>query len=146
MTAHATVYKRGDQFVVASSSLTESGFLVVNGWYRILDAAGATDESLGEATLAALTSSSGEVPDPPRSADPFKSILDALSLKTFNAFAKNSRSVKVTGDVNVLTVTPTRNGGPREGFKQLRDQQKTVTNRQPVALGAAIAAAFELSE
>ncbi len=146
MAAYATVDRRGDRYIVTSSSRTESGFLVTNGWYRILDAGTVDPESLGTAALQALDQSAPEVPDPPRSASPFQPVLDALGLTTFNAYAKGTRSVDVArDDSGDIKITPTRSGGAREGFVEIGDEALRPTSARAGEIGAKLLAAEAMS-
>jgi hypothetical protein len=122
----AEVIRRNGRIVVASYSKTTPGFSVLNSWQAAYPDS-ILPEELGKAVMAALAASREDVPPPPpRQSSPspeLKALMTSAGVKSYSAFMNGARSVDVRQEnrSNVITVTPMRNCGPREGFDFLPD-------------------------
>ncbi|PFG39681.1 hypothetical protein ATJ97_2192 [Georgenia soli] len=137
----AAVDLRGDRLVVYASSQTKDGFWITNGTFELLDH-DAGDEELGAAVLRVLaTSRSGvRTPNLRRAPSPFTPVLDALGLGSWNAYARGVRHVHVERTGSTVQVSPSRNGGAKEGFVGAAEPAAVVTDPTAEALGAAVRA------
>jgi hypothetical protein len=107
------------------------------------------DQSLGEQILHVLAQSAENVPDPESLVnsdtwDVTKKLVKAAGVRSYEAFADSTQCVGMMLDDKELVFTPTRNGGYRKRFLNL----KTKIRCQPIAAEAAAAlmAAFEACE
>lgn len=142
----AAVDLRGHRLVIYASSQTRDGFWITNGTFELLDR-DAEDEELGAAVLRVLATSRVGVrtPNLRRAPSPFTPVLDALGLRSWNAYARGALHVHVERSGRTVELTPSRNGGTKEGF--VGDPERTVALTDPAraALGAAARAALAAS-
>lgn len=146
MTRLAALDLRKGRYVAHSSSLTVDGMWINNGAFVLLDEP-ADDRELGAAVCRMLDASRTGVPTPDLRGGPsaFAPILDALGLRSWATYAKGTRHVDVEGDADVVLVSPTRNGGGREGFVGLTEHTVRLTAPGDEELGAALRAALDRS-
>lgn len=146
MTRSATLDLRRGRYLAWSSSLVVDGFWVANGTHEILDES-VDDGELGAAVHRMLAASRAGVPDPHLGGgpDPFAPVLAAFGLRGYSTYVKGTRSVNVEADDDAVVLTPTRNGGSREGFVGLPEQAVRLTAPDPGALGAALRTAMTRS-
>lgn len=143
--AHATVAARRDSLIVSSYSQTTAGFWVGNGAFEILDR-DVGDDLLGEALKRALAESRTAVPVPDWSVLPIAPILTALGLKSVATYMKGTTEVSVTVGES-MTLTPTRNGGTRQGFVEILSARVSLDREsEPAVLGRAVREALSLAE
>lgn len=84
---------------------------------------------------------------PPRlGPTPFQPILDELGLSSFSQYMKGTRSVGANADGGQITLTPYRNGGPRNGFVPISDSAAVVDGASDEAVGDAVLRALERCE
>lgn len=143
MTRTAGLDLRRGRYVAHSSSLTTDGLWIANGTFDLLDA-DAGDKELGAAVRRMLDASRSGVPAPDLRGgpSPFAPVLAALGLRSFATYAKGTRHVDVEQDGDEVLVTPTRNGGAREGFVGDTDQASRLTAPDDDELGGALRAAL----
>lgn len=134
---------RKGRIIVYSWSETKDGFWVTNGVFDLLDE-GCADGDLGEAVLRMLDLSLSGVrtPNLVTGPSPFAAVLDALGLRTWAGYARTVRHAGIGRDNGRLTVTPTRNGGGKEGFVDLAELSLTLDSARAEPLGVAVRAAF----
>ncbi|WDZ87373.1 hypothetical protein [Micromonospora cathayae] len=146
MTTFAALDLRRDRYLAWSSSLTVDGFWVANGSHEVLDT-DVDDAGLGAALRRMLAASHTGVANPHvgAAASPFAPMLATLGLRAYSTYVKGTRHVDVEADGGTLVVTPSRNGGSREGFVGLPDRAVRLTAPEPAALGAALRAALTRS-
>ncbi|MGD9723221.1 MAG: contact-dependent growth inhibition system immunity protein [Pirellulales bacterium] len=143
-----------------------SAYLRTNGWFlsavsrttvgigmdtppRIKVEANASDATLGEAVLQALSGSREGVPHPdPKTADrSFDEMLDLAGVKSWAAFAKNALNVGTETDGEWLVIEPWKNEGAKRGFTQIANRNVRVrADASPSEIGAALKSAIELCE
>ncbi|MFI9639122.1 hypothetical protein ACIG87_03505 [Micromonospora sp. NPDC051925] len=146
MTRLAALDLRRGRYVAHSSSLTGDGMWIANGAFVLLDGP-VDDRELGAAVRRMLDASRTGVPTPDLRGGPsaFAPVLDALGLRSFASYAKGTRHVDVEGDADAVLVSPTRNGGAREGFVGLTAHTVRLTDPGDEELGEALRAALDRS-
>lgn len=146
MLAMAGVDLRRGRLVVSSDSCTVDGLWVANGAFEILPA-DVPNSVLGEFVSRMLDASEEGIPTPDlrRGTSPFAPVLTALGLGSYAAYARGTVHVHVEQQDGRIVVTPSRNGGSREGFVGLEDRSLTTGPEEPEALGAAVRAGLVLS-
>ncbi|MCW3842176.1 hypothetical protein ONA70_18945 [Micromonospora yasonensis] len=134
---------RRGRYVAHSSSLTTDGLWIANGVFDLLDA-DAGDKELGAAVRHMLDASRSGVPTPDLryGPSPFAPVLAALGLRSWATYAKGTVHVDVEQDGDEVLVTPTRNGGAREGFVGDTGQTARLTAPGDEELGSALRAAL----
>ncbi|WP_433350327.1 hypothetical protein [Micromonospora sp. CA-111912] len=145
MTRLAALDLRRGRHVAHSSSLTGDGMWIANGAFELLDEP--ADALLGAAVRRMLDASRIGVPTPDLRGgpSPFAPALDALGLRSWATYAKGTRHVDVEQDGATVLVSPTRNGGAREGFVGLTGQAVRLTAPGDEELGGALRAALDRS-
>jgi hypothetical protein len=145
-TSLAAADLRGDRLIVYSSSQTKDGFWVTNGTFEILDV-GPPDSELGVAVLRMLDASRSGVrtPDLRRIPSPFTPVLEALGVRSWAAYARGVRHVHIERQDRVVELTPSRNGGSKEGFVGLTCDVTRLDDPTAAALATALRTAFTRS-
>lgn len=134
----ANVDHRGNEVIVSSYSQTEAGFYIMNGVFTRLGEP-LDDHELGSAIDDALSSSRDGIPVPdPESPLPATPILEALGLDSYAAYMAGARAAQVERDGEIVRVVPTRNGGAREGFVEIREKERELRNPSVTELGAEV--------
>ncbi|QDY07875.1 hypothetical protein FJK98_12435 [Micromonospora sp. HM134] len=145
MTRLAALDLRRGRYVAYSSSLCTDGMWIANGVFDILDTS-TGDRELGAAMRRMLDASRTGVPTPDlRVASPLAPVLDALGARSYAIYAKGTRHVGVECDADVVLVSPTRNGGAREGFVELTEHTVRLTTPDDEELGEALRGALDRS-
>lgn len=146
MTEIAALDLRRGRHVAYSSSHTVDGFWVANGVFELLDTA-AGDQELGTAVRRMLDASRTGIParDLRNGPSPFAPILDALGLRTYATYARGTLHVHVERNGDDVLVSPSRNGGAREGFVGDDAQAVRLTDPDDAELGAALRSALDRS-
>lgn len=143
----ASVERRRAEFIVTSYTQTPPGFWQMNGHFsRMPSDIEATD--LGQALLDALDASNRI---PLRGIDAsnasFDPVLEELGLKDYAQYMKGAVSVSLEiGNDDVLTITPMRNGGVREGFVEMTDKARVLFDLSAGSLGGAVEQAMALAD
>jgi hypothetical protein len=142
----AAAYMRDEKIYLHPDSRTVKGFWIACEPILVTNE---NDKSLGEQILHVLAKSTDNVPDPESLAksdswDVIKALVKAAGVRSYEAFADSAQCVGMMLDDKELVFTPTRNGGYRKRFLNL----KTKVRCQPIAAEAAAAlmAAFETCE
>jgi hypothetical protein len=142
----AGAYLRDDKIYLHPDSRTVKGFWIA---CEPIVVTSEDDKSLGEQILRVLAQSAQNVPDPESLVnsdtwDVTKKLVKAAGFRSYEAFADSTQCVGMMLDDKELVFTPTRNGGYRKRFLNL----KTKIRCQPIAAEAAAAlmAAFEACE
>ncbi|WP_326557256.1 hypothetical protein [Micromonospora sp. NBC_01796] len=146
MTRLAALDLRRGRYVAYSSSLTTDGLWIANGVFDLLDEP-ADDRELGAAVRRMLDASRTGVPTPDLRGGPtpFAPLLDALGLRSWATYAKGTRHVDIEWDSDELLVSPTRNGGAREGFVGLGEHAVRLTDPGDDELGRTLRGALDRS-
>lgn len=146
MTRLAALDLRRGRYVAHSSSLTVDGMWIANGTFVLLDEP-TDDRELGAAVRRMLDASHTGIPTPDLRGgpSPFAPVLDALGLRSWATYARGTRHVDIERDTDVVLVSPTRNGGAREGFVGLTEHTVRLTTPGDEELGAVLRAALDRS-
>lgn len=146
MIATAGVDLRRGRLVVTSDSRTVDGLWVANGIFEILPS-DVPDAVLGDVVSSMLDASEEAIPTPDlrQGPSPFAPVLAALGLRSYAAYARGTLHVDLEQHDGTIVVTPSRNGGLKEGFVGLADQSVTTRSGESGTLGAAVRAALDLS-
>ncbi|MEU5722779.1 hypothetical protein ABZ783_13250 [Micromonospora sp. NPDC047738] len=146
MTRLAALDLHRGRYVAHSSSLTTDGMWIANGVFDVLDES-VDARDLGAAVRRMLAASRTGLPSPDLRGgpSPFAPVLDALGLRSWTSYAKGTRHVDVEQDADAVLVSPTRNGGAREGFVGLAEHAVRLTDPGDAELGAALRAALDRS-
>lgn len=143
ITQSAGVDERVGKLIVTSYSQTTRGLWIASG--PCFFDADTDDDRLGNAIHHALSHSEVGVPHPSRDelAQLQREWLQALKVRSVNAYMKGTRSVALhTHDDERIAVTPTENRG-RDGFVEIEDAMEFLANDcAPVELAAAVRAAL----
>jgi hypothetical protein len=139
----AAAYKRGEQIFLHASCKTTAEVWIVCGPALVADQNDVA--SLGKAVLDALERSKENVPHPTQWKGIFDPLLRVAGVKSWNAFAKRAKGVEIEFGTNRISLIPTKNLGPKDGFDPLDAKQRSSS---PVAkdLGLSLLSAFEASE
>lgn len=137
----AQAYLRMDRIFMCTQSRTTAGVWIWTEPFFAVDAA--DHEGLGEALRLTLNASRAQVPYAPPPADATAPMLELAGARTFSDFAADARCVQIARQDGRITFTPTRNGGPGEGFIELREQR--LTAEEPDDPVVTLLAAFDAS-
>lgn len=138
----AQAYLRIDQIFVCALSKTTAGVWI---WAEPFCAVDAADrDGLGEALRNTLNASQAQVPHPTGAhIDVTAPMLELAGARSFKAFAAGARCVEIERQDGRITFTPTRNGGPGQGFTYLHEHSIAV--EWPDDPVVALLAAFDAS-
>jgi hypothetical protein len=143
----AAAYLKAEKIYLHPDSRTVKGFWIA--CEPILVTSG-SDRSLGDQVLQTIARSTANVPDPESMATSdswkvIKTLVRAAGARSYEGFADSAQCVGIKlDDTGVVVFTPTRNGGPRRRFLNL----KTKMRCQPIAaeVAATLIAAFDVCE
>ena len=140
----ATIYERKGMLYVHSSSKTTAGIWMITP--PVLAVVKHDTAGVGRAIRECLSASREGVPHPKVFTDLFTPVLNLAGVKSIGTFGKLAKCVEAEMDDGArVTLTPTRNGGSREGFVPLPDKALVALNSDE-ALGTAAVAALVGSE
>lgn len=91
--------------------------------------------------LAAFDAYQEQVPHPTSWSNRLLPVFKLAKVRSYKAFMQGALSLQADLDNGIVTLTPTRNGGPREGFYSLPDNALTV-NLAMESLGTGVLTAF----
>ena len=108
-----------------------------------------SDPSLGKQVLETLARSTENISDPELLAksdswDSIKALVRAAGVRSYEAFADSAQCVGLLLDNTSVVFTPTRNGGPRKRFLNLKTKIRCAPVEAEVA--PALMAAFDACE
>jgi hypothetical protein len=142
----AAAYLKAEKIYLHPDSRTIKGFWIACEPILVISG---SDPSLGEQVLQTLAKSTANVPDPESMATSdswkvIKTLVKAAGARSYEGFADSAQCVGILLDDTGVVFTPTRNGGPRKRFLNL----KTKIRCQPVGdeVAAALIAAFDACE
>ncbi len=138
----ATIYERSGKVFIHSSSKTSAGVRVLGT--PVLSAEKDNPKDIGQAVRECLGSSHVGVPHPKSFANLFEPVLKLAGVKSFNTFMKSAKSVGVEMEDGVVTLIPTRNAGPKDGFFPLPNRSQLVLGSDD-ELGLAAVAALSVA-
>jgi hypothetical protein len=133
----ATVYHRKSQFFVHASCRTTAGVWIFGLPFVALEQS-CNDASLGDAVCAALAGSRHGIPHPLTWTGLLTPLLDAAGVRTWNTFAKSASCVEIEEQDGHISVVPTRNLGPEEGFQPEPSRSSLVDLGANVMLGSMV--------
>jgi hypothetical protein len=142
----AAAYLRAEKIYLHPDSRAVKGFWIA---CEPIVVTSGNDKDLGKEVLQILAKSNENVPDPESLAasdswNLIKALVKAAGARSYEGFADSTQCVGVTLDDTNVVFTPTRNGGPRKRFLDL----KTKIRCQPIEaeVAAALMAAFDACE
>jgi hypothetical protein len=142
----AAAYLRDDKIYLHPDSRTTKGFWIACDPIVVISEG---DKNLGERVLQILAKSTENVPHPESLAtsdtwNVMKTLIKAAGVRSYEAFADSAQCVGMKLDDTGVVFTPTRNGGPRKRFLDM----KTKINCAPVEaeVASALMAAFDACE
>ena len=142
----AAAYLRNDKIYLHPDSRTIKGFWIA---CEPIVVTSEDNKNLGEQVLQILAKSTENVPDPVTlvASDTWnvmKTLIKAAGVRSYEAFADSAHCVGMKLDDTGVVFTPTRNGGPRERFLNLKTKISCPPVEAEVAL--ALMAAFDACE
>lgn len=140
----ATVYEYKETLYVHSNSRTTAGVWLLNA--PILAVVKEHSTEVGGAIRECLAASRVDIPHPTTFPNTFGPVLALAGAKSYSAFTKLAKCVHIdTADGIAVTLTPTRNLGPRGGFTHLTDKAVIILGPDDV-LGRAVLEAIAASD
>lgn len=141
----AGAYLRGNRIITHSVSVTVAGVGVDS--QPVFELATDNVIGLGAAILEALQHSRSGVPHPAQAewGQIGVPILKAAKVRSWRALARSAKYVHMRVEKDSVVFTPTRNLGPKDGFIELLERERSSA---PTAaeVGTALLAAFEDAE
>jgi hypothetical protein len=142
----AAAFLRAEKIYLYPYSRTIKGFWVA---CEPILATSEFDPSLGKQVIETLARSIENIPDPESLAksdswDSIKALVRAAGVRSYEAFADSAQCVGVLLDNTNVVFTPTRNGGPRKRFLNLKTKITCAPVESEVA--SALMAAFDACE
>jgi hypothetical protein len=133
----AAVYRRKKNYLVHSWSKTTDGLWILRPPCIALPET-SSDTELERAIRAALDASQTGVL-PPRDPDKVvKPLLDLAGVTTWSTFAKGTAYLEVKAEGERITLVPTRNLEPKEGFVDDLSRQIVLEGSARETLGASV--------
>lgn len=141
----ASIFLRKKDLLIHAQSQTTTGAWILVSPVTRLDAA-CPNDILGAAALAVLRSSRTGVPHPKVFTGLADPLFKAAKVKDWATFVKAARCARLNEDGGVISVTPMRNLGARQGFEEdPRFTSIPADSTTPEGLGAAVRAALATS-
>jgi hypothetical protein len=142
----AAAYLRDGKIYLHPDSRTIKGFWIA---CEPIVVTSENERSLGQQVLQVLAKSAENVPDPASlaagdKADVIKTLVRAAGVRSYEAFADSTQCVGMTLNDSGVVFTPTRNGGPRRRFLDLKTDIRCPPVEAEVA--SALMAAFDACE
>lgn len=138
----AEIYAKRGRLYVGSCARTTTGLWIGHGPVAVVEASAPPVEIAAIVENAVQNSVSG-VPHPASPKDVSAPLLTAAGARTFGAFARGAKLVRISADESGVVVIPTRNGGSTEGFVDLPERRRYLPGLRPlVTLGAEVSAAL----
>jgi len=136
----ATAYLRGGKVYLHADSQTKDGFWILAE--PVLACDGGDTAAIGQCVLEALRGSKHGVRTPDWRTDIANPLLQLAGIKSYNAFAKTTKSAGISFEDGHVRIIPSRNGGPRTGFVPIVEKTREATV-DPSELGTELMAAFD---
>jgi hypothetical protein len=138
---YASAYLRDGRVFLNPISRTTKGLLIT--WDPLVICS-EDDAELGRKVLLALSQSTVNVPHPEAWGVRSKAMAKAAGVRSYEAFADLAKCVTIAQNDDEVVLTPTKNGGPRRRFLDL----KTKVRCQPVdeEVTQALKTAFDACE
>lgn len=130
----ASIFRRAGKYFVHAQSCTVDGLWVLCSPVLVVSE-DEGDAALGREILVALGGSRMDVPAPHDAKRLVAPLLAISGARSWNAFAKDAECVEISEARGSVTLVPTRNLGPKGGFKHL-EEQVFATPKDPARLGA----------
>jgi hypothetical protein len=126
----ASIFKRKKQFFVhALSETTDGVWMYSEPWLALPES---TDDSqLENAIRVALDGTKMGVPHPAEWAHVLDPLLTLAGVKGWTTFMRGATCVEIDADGGHLTLLPTTNRGPREGFIHETSKQIVLDEGSP---------------
>lgn len=139
----ACIYNRQGKVFISAQSKTIVGLWIEDG--RVQTTEQNDKESIGRLLVACLDRSKECVPHPTQDewSKMDKIFLGSVGVRSYRTFAKTARAVNVRQDGETITIIPTKNGGPRNGYTSLDEKARTVVRTDnPARIGAEVNSAI----
>jgi hypothetical protein len=142
----AAAYLRDGKIYLHPDSRTIKGFWIACEPIMVTSE---NERSLGERVLQVLAKSTDNIPHPVSLAasdtwNVMKMLIKAAGVRSYEAFADSAQCVELMLDDTGVVFTPTRNGGPRRRFLDLKTDIRCPPVEAEVA--SALMAAFDACE
>jgi hypothetical protein len=142
----AEIYEKSGRLYVGSCARTTTGLWIGHGSVAVAEA-NAPEAEIAAIVENAVQNSVSGVPHPVSPKEVSAPLLTAAGARTFGAFARGAKLVRVSEDETGVVVIPTRNGGSTEGFVDLPERRRQLPGLRPLAtLGAEVSAALSEAE
>ena len=135
----ATAYKRDERIFLHASSRTVAGVWILTAPVLVVDQNDPVH--LGQAILDVLRASHEGVEHPTSWMGLFDPVLKLAGTGSWGAFAKAAKCVEIEFGTNRISLIPTKNLGPRDGFEPLPAKTE-MSPPEGEPLGRALLSAF----
>jgi hypothetical protein len=140
----AVIYERKGVLYIRTSSQTKDGVWIDEGPCLSVPTSGSPEE-IGTAVKQALDSSRFGIPHPTSWNTINDELLREAGVKSWSTFGKTAKCLNVEFEGNIR-ISPTRNGGNREGFIVIMDKVRTVPSTTPTDVGEGVKLSLEHCE
>jgi hypothetical protein len=143
MVKRASAYLRENRIFIQADSRTTAGLWIATG--PVASASHDDPQEISRLLIACLDASKDGVPHPKEWAGFLKPFLSAVGVRSWKAFVKGAKHVRVSLDTWVVTFKPYRNDGAKDGFTPMSDKARSVPQAS-ADLGRELLAAFAEAE
>jgi hypothetical protein len=116
----AAVFSRRGKLFFQPHNRTITGLLIGGGPVEVLGE-GASDQEIGQSLRKAVSNTRNGVPHPIDFNKLPLYLYEAAGVKSWTTFVKGTKNCQIADDGSIVSITPTRNAGAREGFQFLND-------------------------
>jgi hypothetical protein len=138
---YASAYLRDGRVFLNPISETTKLFLIT--WDPLVICS-EDDAQLGSKVLSALSQSVVNVPHPASWGGRSNAMAKAAGVRSYEAFADTAKCVTISQSDNEVVLTPTKNGGPRKRFLNLKTKIRCQPMEEEVT--QALRTAFDACE
>jgi hypothetical protein len=121
----AISYRRGERTFLHGLARTTAGVWVLTN--PVLAIEGDDSIQLGKAVRDALNGSKRDIEHPTSWKGIFDPVLRLAKVKSWSTFAKSAKCVEIVLEDDKISLFPTRNLGPRDGFVRLPGRARSST-------------------
>lgn len=128
--------RKGHYFIQTARQTTDGVWILGTPCVALLETS--SDTELERAIQAALDASQIGIPHPCNWDEVPDPLLDLAGVKTWSAFVKGASCLHVEGEGERITLVPTRNLGPKEGFEEDLSRKVVLEGGARETLGASV--------
>jgi hypothetical protein len=139
----ASAYLRADRVIIQAYSRTTAGLWISTG--SVAQISPDEPEEIRRQLLASLQASEDGVPHPKEWTGFLKPFLSAVGVRSWKSFVNGAKYVGVKLDKWVVTFTPNKNNGAKDGFVPIPGKARSVP-QVSADLGRELLAAFSDAE